>query len=408
MLRAVVGRPRSPRALLFLTVFLDVAGFGMILPLLPFYAQRYGADAFAVGALFACYSLAQALCAPLLGRLSDRYGRRPVLLAALLANAGALGLFAGAESFLVLFVARTLSGVAAANFSIAQAYVADVTPKEDRARGLGMIGAALGMGFVLGPGIGGLLTMFGDAAGLDGQRAVPIGAALLTLANFALVALRLPESLPVEGRRRLRAVALVPLVGLLRVERPILGLMALFFAVVFAFSTMEATLALFCAERFGFGVTETSALLVAIGVVIALVQGGVVGRLVTRFGEQRLVIAGIALMTLGLLAIPSAALIAALAGACSLLAIGSGIHQPSLLGLVSRLSSDTEQGETLGLSRSMQAFARTVGPLWGGWAFANLGSDWPFWSASMVMAAAGVLAAAVLLRRPLRQVEQAA
>ena len=389
-------------------MFLDVAGFGMILPLLPFYAQRYGADAFAVGALFACYSLAQALCAPLLGRLSDRYGRRPVLLAALLANAGALLLFASADTFLVLFVARTLSGVAAANFSIAQAYVADVTPPHERARGLGMIGAALGMGFVLGPGIGGLLAMLGDGAGLDGQRAVPIGAAVLTLANFALVALRLPESLAVEGRRRLRLGALVPLVGLLRVERPVLGLMALFFAVIFAFSTMEATLALFCAERFGFGVVETSILLVTIGVVIALVQGGFVGRLVTRFGERRLVIAGIALMTLGLLAIPAAPLVVTLAGACSLLAIGSGIHQPSLLGLVSRMSSDAEQGETLGLSRSMQALARTVGPLWGGWAFAHLGSDWPFWTASMVMATAGLLAATVLLRRPPRQLEQAA
>jgi MFS transporter, DHA1 family, tetracycline resistance protein len=266
-----MSRPSSPRALLFLTVFLDVAGFGMILPLLPFYAQRYGADAFAVGALFACYSLAQALCAPLLGRLSDRYGRRPVLLAALLANAGALLLFASAETFLVLFVARTLSGVAAANFSIAQAYVADVTPPRDRARGLGMIGAALGLGFVLGPGLGGLLAMLGDAAGLDGQRAVPIGAAVLTLANFALVAMRLPESLPTAGRRPLRLGAMVPLVGLLRVERPVLGLMALFFAVIFAFSTMEATLALFCAERFGFGIGETSVLLVALGVVIALV-----------------------------------------------------------------------------------------------------------------------------------------
>lgn len=387
-----MGRSRSPRALLFLTVFLDVAGFGMILPLLPFYAQRYGADAFAIGALFACYSLAQALCAPMLGRLSDRYGRRPVLLGSLLANAGALLLFAAADSFLVLFVARTASGIAAANFSIAQAYVADVTPPKDRARGLGMIGAALGMGFVLGPGIGGLLALIG-------QRAVPLGAALLTLANFALVAWKLPESLAAGGRRRLHFGALVPLVGLLRVERPVLGLMALFFAVIFAFSTMEATLALFCAERFGFGVGETSVLLVTIGVVIAAVQGGAVGRLVTRFGEKRLMLAGIALMAVGLLAIPAAPLVVALAGACSLLAIGSGIHQPSLLGLVSRLSSEAEQGETLGLSRSMQALARTVGPLWGGWAFAHLGPDWPFWTASVVMGTSGVLAATVLLRR---------
>jgi DHA1 family tetracycline resistance protein-like MFS transporter len=393
--------PRSARGLLFLTVFLDVAGFGMILPLLPFYAQRYGADAFAVGALFACYSLAQALCAPLLGRLSDRFGRRPVLLGALLANAAALLLFASAETFLVLFVARTASGIAAANFSIAQAYVADITPKAERARGMGMIGAALGMGFVLGPGIGGLLALLGD-------RAVPLGAALLTLANCALVAWKLPESLPVGDRRRLNPAALVPLLGLFRAPRPLQGLLALFFVVLFAFSTMEGTLALFCAERFGFGVGETSALLVAIGVVLAAVQGGAVGRLVRRFGEKRLMLAGIGLMALGMLALPAAPLVPVFAAGCVLLAVGSGIHQPSLVGLVSRLSGEAEQGETLGLSRSMQALARTFGPLWGGWAFQHLGSSWPFWSASLVLATVGALAASVLLRRGLGPATQPA
>jgi DHA1 family tetracycline resistance protein-like MFS transporter len=384
--------PRAARGLLFLTVFLDVAGFGMILPLLPFYAQRYGADAFQVGALFACYSLAQGLCAPLLGRLSDRFGRRPVLLAALLANAAALLLFASARSFAALFVARTASGIAAANFSIAQAYVADVTAPHQRARGMGMIGAALGMGFVLGPGLGGLLALLG-------QVAVPLGAAALTLVNFALVALRLPESLPAGERRRLRGAALVPLLGLARVERPLLGLLALFFTVIFAFSTMEGTLALYCAHRFGFGVVETSALLVSIGVVMALVQGVLVGRLVVRFGERRLLLAGIVLMACALLALPAAPRFAAFFPVCVLLAVGSGIHQPSLLGLVSRLSGSAEQGEALGLSRSMQAFARTFGPLWGGWTFKALGVSWPFWTAGGVMALAGVGAVVLVARR---------
>ena len=388
----------SRKPLLFLTVFLDVAGFGMILPLLPFYAQRYGADAFAVGALFACYSLAQGLCAPLLGRLSDRLGRRPVLLAALALNAAALLLFAAADSFAVLLAARLLSGVAAANFSIAQAYVADVTPPGERARGLGLIGAAFGAGFVLGPALGGGLALLG-------QRAVPLGAAALCLVNLALVALRLPESLRAGTRRPLRLAELVPLAGLARVARPVLGMLLLVFTIVFAFSVMEGTLALYCADRFGFGVVETSALLVAIGVTLAVVQGVLVGRLVARWGERRLVIAGIALMAFGLAAIPAAPLVAGLIAACALLAIGSGVHQPALLGLISRLSADSEQGEALGLSRSMQAFARTLGPLWGGWAFAYLGRAWPFWTAGAVMAAAGLAAAALLLRRaePLAQ-----
>ena len=383
---------RSSRSLLFLTVFLDVAGFGMILPLLPFYARRYGADAFEIGALFACYSLAQGLCAPLLGRLSDRLGRRPVLLAALAVNTAALLLFAAADSFALMFAARLLSGMAAANFSIAQAYVADVTAPGERARGMGMIGAAFGAGFVLGPALGGALALLG-------QVAVPLGAAALCLVNLALVALRLPESLRSGPRRPLRGTELVPLAGLARVARPVLGLLALVFSIVFAFSVMEGTLALYCADRFGFGVGKTSALMVTIGVTLALVQGLLVGRLVARWGERRLVIVGIALMALGLAAIPAAPLVAALIAACALLAIGSGVHQPALLGLISRLSADSEQGEALGLSRSMQAFARTLGPLWGGWAFAYLGRAWPFWTAGAVMAAAGCAAAALLLRR---------
>lgn len=385
------GSPRSARALLLATVFLDVAGFGMILPLLPFYAQRYGADPFRVGALFACYSLGQALCAPVLGRLSDRFGRRPVLLVALAANAASLVALAFAESFAVLFAARTLSGMAAANFSIAQACVADSTPPQGRTRGLGAIGAAFGLGFVFGPGIGGALSLLG-------QRAVPLGAALLAALNFALVALRLPESLPPERRSPLRASSLVPFAGLRRAGRPVLGLLALFFIVVLAFSIMEGTLALYCERRFGFGVAETSALFVTIGLVVAAVQGGAMGRLVARFGERRLTIAGIVLMALGLVAIPEAPLVLALAGACAVLAIGSGIHQPSLLGLLSRSSAEDVQGETLGLGRSMQALARTLGPLWGGWSFQALGAAWPFWSASLVMAAAGVVGAMLLLR----------
>jgi MFS transporter, DHA1 family, tetracycline resistance protein len=390
---------RSTRATLFLTVFLDVAGFGMILPLLPFYAQHYGADAFQIGALFACYSLAQALCAPLLGRLSDRFGRRPVLLASLLGQVAALLLLAGARSFTALFVARTLSGVAAANFSIAQAYVADTTPPGERARGLGFIGAALGLGFVLGPGLGGALALLG-------QLAVPLGAAALALGNFALAAARLPESLPIEGRRR-RSGTWFPLVGLLQLERPVASLIAVFFVVTFAFSTMEATLALYCGARFGFGVVETSILLVGIGVVLAAVQGGLIGRLVSRFGERRLVLAGISLMALGLLALPSAPVVALLGVASAVLAVGAGIHQPSLLGLVSRLSTETAQGETLGLSRSVQALARTGGPLWGGWAFQALGPPWPFWSAAGIMALA-LLAAVVSLRHGRTVIAQAA
>ncbi|HVS03388.1 MAG TPA: MFS transporter [Thermoanaerobaculia bacterium] len=381
MARTLAATGRFPRLILFFTVFLDLAGFGMILPLLPFYAQRYGATPFDVGALFACYSLAQAFCAPLLGRLSDRWGRRPVLLVAIAVNVLALLLFAGARSFLALFLARTLSGVAAANFSIAQAYVADVTSPNERVKGLGMVGAALGMGFVLGPGLGGLLSMIG-------QVAVPLGAAVLAAGNLLLVAGWLPESLPGHRRSAFRGAPWLSLRALVTLQRPLPGLLGLFFVVLFAFSTMEATLALYCEARFGFGVAETSVLLVLVGLVIAGVQGGLVGRLVPRFGERGLVVAGIVAMAGGLLLMPLAPLVPLLAVPLGLLAVGSGIHQPALLGLVSQLASEEAQGRTLGLSRSMGALARTAGPLWGGWTFQTLGPAWPFWTAGVVMAGA--------------------
>jgi predicted MFS family arabinose efflux permease len=393
------SRPTYPRGTLFFTVFLDLAGFGMILPLLPFYAQRYGADALQVGLLFSVYSLAQAVGAPALGRLSDRFGRRPVLLAAIGGHAASLVLFALAESFGLLLAARIAAGLFAANFSIAQAYVADVTAPENRAQGMGLVGAALGMGFVVGPGLGGLLS-------LVGQKAVPLGAAALALVNLGMVWRLLPESLTT----RRRASRWNPIRGALAIGRQTWWLLVLLFLVIAAFSAMEGTIALFCAAVFGFGVVETSVLLVAIGIVIVVVQGGLLGRLVARFGERGLVRSGIVAMAAGLLGMtlasgPTGSLLGivpvglvALGAAATLLAVGNGICNPSLIGLISRLTAAEQQGETLGFSRSLGAVARTIGPLWGGWVFRELGVDWPFYTAGALMLGALLLALATLPR----------
>lgn len=377
----LVGRmpPPSvrPRAVLFFTVFLDLAGFGMILPLLPFYAERFGASPFEVGVLFAGYSFAQAICAPLLGQLSDRVGRRPVLLVAIAANALAHLLFAAGRTVAVLLVARIASGAASANYSIAQAYVADVTPAADRAKGLGLIGAALGLGFVLGPGIGGLLSLIS-------QVAVPLGAAALGAVNLVLVTALLPESHPPEERLRPETPR-PPFTDLGEIGRPAGKILGLYFLVVVAFSAMEATLALYCERRFEFGVAETSWLLVMVGVVIAAVQGGLVGRLVPSFGERRLVLLGIGTMAVGLVGLPFAPTVAGLVIATAVLGVGSGLHNPSLLGLLSRMTSASKQGSTLGYSRTMGALARTAGPIWGGWVFQQMGPSWPFWIAGGLM-----------------------
>jgi MFS family permease len=382
---------RRARLAIFVTVLLDLLGFGMLLPILPFYAQEYGASDLQVGLLFACYSAAQLVCAPLLGRLSDRVGRRPVILGCIAGGFLAHLAFAAAGSFVLLVAARTASGVAAANFGLAQAYVADVTPRGERSKAMGLVGAAFGLGFILGPAFGGMLA-------LVARVAVPLGAAALALVNLVMASVWLRESLPPAVRARsrggpwLRPGAL----GRLLRDRPLLGLMVLFFLVTLCISLMEATLALFVQQRFGFGDFETSWLFVYVGVVMVAVQGGLIGWAVGRFGERRLIPAGVAAMAGGLLVLGSAGALAALAVGLGLIAFGAGLHNPSTLGLMSQLAGEETQGGTLGLSRSFGAAARAVGPLAGTWLFARAGAPWPFWTAGAGMATALVLAAWVV------------
>lgn len=388
------GRGRGPLLVVFFTVLLDLLGFGMVLPLLPFYAQEFGASPLGVTLLFASFSFAQFVCAPLWGRLSDRMGRRPVLLVSIVGAIAAYALFALARSFTMLLVARTLSGVAAANYSIAQAYVADVTPPEKRAEGMGMLGAAFGLGFVLGP-------VFGGLAGELGYAAVPTAAGLLAVINLGLALFLLPESLP-KGVRREAAGRWADREDVRRAarNRPVAGLMLLFFLVILAFASMESTIALFVEHRYGFGFVETAVLFTFLGVIMVIVQGGLLGRLAKRFGERRLVVAGIACMAAGLMLLPLGDVLALLGATTALLAVGMGLHNPSTLSLISRMTEEHRQGGTLGVTRSLGALARGVGPLWGGWAFGALGPAWPFWSAAALMVCALALAVGVVRSLP--------
>ncbi|HEX6203360.1 MAG TPA: MFS transporter [Thermoanaerobaculia bacterium] len=387
---AVRARRRA-QAAIFVTALLDLLGFGMILPILPFYAQEYGATDFQVGVLFASYSAAQLVFAPLLGRLSDRLGRRPVLLASIAGAFLAHLAFAGAGSFAVLLAARTAAGMAAGNLSIAQAYMADVTPPGERSRAMGLIGAAFGLGFILGP-------AFGGALALIDRVAVPLGAAALAAINLAVASLWLPESRDLAARRRSREGRWLDprAIGRLAADRPIVGLLVLSFLVTFCVSLMEATLALFVQARFGFGDWETSMLFVLVGVVMVVVQAGLVGRAVARWGERRLIPFGMVAMGVGLLVLGAAGAVAALAVALGLLALGAGLNNPTTLGLLSQLSGEEAQGGVLGLARSAGALARVVGPLAGTWIFARAGEPWPFWSGGGLMIASLVLAAWVV------------
>src|ERR1700686_169044 len=361
----------------------------MILPLLPLYAEAFHASRITIGLIFASYSLAQLLFAPWLGRRSDRFGRRPLMLASIAGGVAAHLLFATAGSVAMLLVARSLAGIAAANYGIAQAYLADVTPPAQRSRAMGLVGAAFGLGFVIGPALGGVLSRFGMAA-------VPYSAAALSAANLAIAWLALPQPLP-RGAGGKPLFALADLRQLWRDVR-MRQLMLLFFLVMFCFSIMESTLALFCQVRFGFGPGSIAALFTFVGVLLVVVQGGLLGLLVKRFGDRRLIVAGIALMALGLLLLPLPTRAGWLLLTTGLLAIGNGVHNPSLLALLTRLSGEGSQGETIGVSRSCGALARVVGPLARTWIFEVGGSSWPFWSAGGLMAAA-LLVAQDLLRR---------
>jgi multidrug resistance protein len=367
----------SPLVIIFFTVFIDLLGFGIIIPLLPFYAEHFGASALVVGLLSTSFSAAQFLFAPLWGRLSDRVGRRPVILIGLIGSALSYALFAVATSLPLLFVARTLAGIAGANIPTAQAFIADVTTPDKRAKGMGIIGAAFGLGFIFGPAIGGFLSRWGYAA--------PAWfAAALSLANFAAALVLLPESKPADHGPAER-------VGRIEVfrralDRPHLPqVLLVFFLVITSFSSFENTFALYSERRFDFNAQTIGYMFAWIGVVLATIQGGVVGRVVPRFGEHRVVPAALLLMALSLTLIAFSPTVPVLAIVTGLLAVGMGFNSPSIMSAISQLADAKDQGSTLGLSQSLGSLARIIGPMWGGFVFDHFGIGTPFVTAGALM-----------------------
>lgn len=377
---------RSPLLVIFTTVFIDLLGFGIIIPILPFYAQTFGASDFQVTSLFASYSLAQFLFAPLWGRISDAVGRRPIILMSLLGSAVSFTVFGLAHTLFLLYLGRIMAGTFGASVTTAYAFIADVTTKEDRARGMGLVGAAFGMGFIFGPFIGGVL------AGLWGYQGPAFFAAGLALANFTLAWFRLPESYPREkrqsgGPRRgiVRTLSLVRLWEALR--HPEVGaLLFLFFLVTFAMANMEATYALLTERLFGWGARENGYVFGFIGIVIVITQGALIRPLAARFGEHRLVVYGTALLVPSLGLLPFSPGLAALLLLSGLMAFGSGINSPSLSSLISQGVREDEQGGIMGASQGLGSLARVVGPLWGGFTFQQSGPAGPYLTAAFLMA----------------------
>jgi multidrug resistance protein len=382
---------RSPLYLMALTIFIDFAGFGIVLPLLPFWAERLGAGPVGVGLVLTIYALAQFIFTPVLGTLSDRYGRRPIILASLLIEALSFALSALAGSLAILLVARFIGGLGASNIGSAQAVVADVTPVERRARGMGLIGAAIGLGFVVGPAMGGLLAPLGPA--------VPFWVAMIVaLANALLVLRFLPET-----RRRESACATVPftnrgmggvLAGWRRVPRnpavARLVVINLLFSV--AFTAMEAVFPLFTQHSFGWKAIQNGYIFTYAGIIIVLMQGGLVGRLVKRLGERSLLIAGLIMLAAGLALLSWSTNLALLLVALGIVSIGDGAVTPVVSALLSFASPPTRQGETLGLAQGVAGLGRVIGPLAAGSIFVIGGPGAPFILGSVLVVLATLIA----------------
>ena len=354
---------RSPLIIILTTVFIDLVGFGIVIPVLPFYAEgtKFNATPRTVGLLFASYSIMQLIFSPILGGLSDKYGRRPVLLISIIGTGIGFLVLGFAQTLPMLFAGRILDGITGGNISTAQAYVADVTPKEDRAMGMGLIGAAFGVGFVFGPMLGGILSRWGIE--------VPfLFAAGLAFVNAILLYFRLPETVtaqrPVENRAA-QGRGFTQLINSLKQPRLPLVLTIYFLSIV-AFSILVTAFSLYTMFRFGYDAQHTGYLFAYVGMISIVIQGGLIGRLVKRFGELPLIVTGCLCMALSLFAVPfvgpaAGGLAAVLVGA-AVLAIGNSLATPVLTSVASKNAGPLQMGTVMGVTQSTASLARAVGP----------------------------------------------
>lgn len=374
--------------LIFLTVFIDLVGFGLIIPVLPTYAQELKAsEAFIrffmpsaselratdtiVGFLIASYSVMQFVFTPFWGRLSDKVGRRPVLLISLAASSIGYLIWGLSASLELLFLSRIVAGFGNANIAVAQAYITDVTTVENRAKGMGLVGAAFGLGFVIGPAIGGLCVG-------HGLQTVGLVAAAFSILDLVLTFFLLPEpaNRSAAGNERFGGG-----IGFYfeSITNPKLATsLAIFFLSTFAFANMEATLVLLTQKQFNFTPQQNSLMFTYIGLLIVLVQGGLIHRLSKRFGEKKLISLGAGLTAVGLILTPMTSNLYVLAGALALLAFGQGINTPANQSILSKLAPKEKVGGVMGVGQSLSTLGRILGPAIGCFIFERFGMGTPY------------------------------
>jgi DHA1 family tetracycline resistance protein-like MFS transporter len=391
---------KSLLGIIFFTVFLYLVGFGILIPIIPILSRDFGATAVQTGLLMSVYSFMQFVFAPFWGKLSDRMGRRPILLFCLVGEAFSYLLFAWADTLEWLFVARILAGFFGASISTASAYISDITPPNERSKGMALIGAAFGLGFVVGPALGGALALWGQTISQaphfeSSFCALWVGA--LCLLNFLFGLKYLKESLTEKNKNPHKKKRFQLLKHYL--SQKVMGaMMSVYFLSSLAMSGMEATLILFMGEKFGWQLKEVSFGFAYIGVITVLSQGVLVRRLIPIWGERKTLRIGLACFAIGLLGIAFAPSVAWMGVTMTFLAFGTSFSNPATLGSISLLAPSEEQGVTMGVAQSLASLGRILGPALGGFIYQNVSIQSPF-VVSGILALSGLATVLVMAKQ---------
>lgn len=370
-------------AIIFIVVLIDLIGFGIIIPILPRYSEiHFGANEIQIGILIASFSFFQFISAPILGRISDRIGRKPVISLAMFISSISYLIFAFAPDYWIALLSRSFAGIGGGSISAAQAYIADVTEKSERTKGMGLIGTAFGLGFVLGPFIGGLLSIYGYI--------VPnLSAAGFSLLAFILTRLLLKESLTEVSKANLKEIEFSQSFKFNRYSKvfsnPLIGRFVLsFFIITFSIANTYGIIPIFAYRYLHFSDREIGFVYALIGIIGVIFQGYLIGKLTRVFGERKILITGMILMSTGLAFVPSIVILKNFVWfLISIMSVGLALINPTILSLISKLTPSNEQGEILGVNQSMGSLGRVMGPVWGGFSFNTFGYMYPFWTASI-------------------------